>query len=125
MGDFNQYKENSIKNSYKLKQVVQKPTRKQAVLDKICTNMSNFYTNVDVIPQIGRSDHRVVLFLPDLITDFQFPHKVTRKSRSNGSNERAMFSLALSKTRWEPLYRLNDARDQLTMFTDSIVQLLD
>jgi len=50
--------------NYPLRQVVSGSTRKDALLDKIYTNMSDWYTRPVVISQIGLSDHKAVLMRP-------------------------------------------------------------
>ena len=42
-GDFYQYKDTFIKKSLSLKQIITKPTRNNAILDKVFTNMHAFY----------------------------------------------------------------------------------
>lgn len=63
-GDFNRLKDSYLKSSCLLKQVVTSPTRLQAILDKVYTNMAAYYADITVLPPVGRSDHRVVLSKP-------------------------------------------------------------
>ena len=50
-----------IKNHYHLKQIVKVPTRKNAVLDLILTNLAGHYANPEAFPPFGLSDHNTVL----------------------------------------------------------------
>jgi len=59
MGDFNQLRDSSLL-SYPLKQVVKSPTRNAAILDKIYTNLQDWYERPVVLPNVGRSNHRAV-----------------------------------------------------------------
>ncbi len=123
-GDFNQYKEHYMKRTHRLKQVVTKPTRKEAILDKVYTDMSQYYMS-DVIPQIGKSDHRVVLFLPQISDSLEPPTKTYKLVRSSGANERSMFAHDLKQVRWDELYQMEDVNKQLNFLQDTLTQLLD
>jgi len=59
IGDFNRLRDSAIL-SYPLKQVVKPPTRKAAILDKIYTNLWEWYEQPVILPNIVRSDHRAV-----------------------------------------------------------------
>jgi hypothetical protein len=52
-GDFNKFKDNSIKSAYSLKQIVSKPTRGSNILDKVLTNMFHLYNTPEILPHIG------------------------------------------------------------------------
>jgi len=56
LGDFNRLPEGSLR-AYPLRQVVSKPRRKHAILDKIFTNVSSWYTEPVVLPAVTNSDH--------------------------------------------------------------------
>ena len=71
MGDFNQMNTDVICTSTSLKQIVKKPTRNTAILDKILTNMKDFYSEADIMLPLGLSDHNSVEWGPLNI----FPHK--------------------------------------------------
>ena len=63
-GDFNHLNLQLIKNHYYLKQIVKVPTRKNAVLDLILTNLAGHYANPEAFPPFGLSDHNTVLAAP-------------------------------------------------------------
>ena len=63
VGDFNRLPDGPLRN-YPLRQVVRGSTRKSALLDKIYTNMSEWYKLPTIIAQIGSSDHRAVVMHP-------------------------------------------------------------
>ena len=54
----------SLCNGGNLTQVVDQPTRAQAILDKIITNVGKFYAKPLISAPIGLSDHSTVLWLP-------------------------------------------------------------
>ena len=65
MGDFNGLNIVELCDACELKQVVKLPTRKNAILDLIFTNSSNFfYENLSTLPSIGGSDHESVIYRP-------------------------------------------------------------
>ncbi len=70
LGDFNQLPDNYIALQYKLKQVVTKPTRENATLDKIFTNMGTLFREPLVLPKLGTSDHSMVLMKPYVPNSF-------------------------------------------------------
>ena len=64
MGDFNDLDIKEICDAGKLKQIVNVPTRKDAILDLILTNDDNtFYKNPLTLPSIHNSDHLCVLHI--------------------------------------------------------------
>ena len=65
-GDFNRVDISSIKRQFKLKQVVDFPTRAQNTLDLILTNLSTFYEKPEKFPPFGLSDHCTITFQPQL-----------------------------------------------------------
>ena len=63
-GDFNRLNVQPIMNLFRLKQIVKVPTRKNAILDLIVTNLQGHYENPQVFPPFGLSDHNTVLGSP-------------------------------------------------------------
>ena len=64
MGDFNKMKDSHLKRNHNLKQIVDLPTRVNAILDNIYPNVSNFYQRSVICAPIGLSDHKVVASHP-------------------------------------------------------------
>ena len=46
------------------KQIVDKPTRKGAILDKILTNMADLYPTPEICSHLGKSDHNIISAIP-------------------------------------------------------------
>ena len=63
-GDFNRLNVQPIMNLFRLKQIVKVPTRKNATLDLILTNLQAHYENPQAFPPFGLSDHNTVLTSP-------------------------------------------------------------
>ena len=55
---------NSIKKHFRLKQIVKAPTRGEATLDLVLTNMHEFYKSPQIFPPIGLSDHSTIVVSP-------------------------------------------------------------
>ena len=66
LGVFNQLPEGQLR-SCPLKQIVAGHTRNSATLDKIFTNISNWYHSPVILPTVTKSDHNTVLFPPIVI----------------------------------------------------------
>jgi len=64
LGDSNRLRDASL-SSYSLKQIVVGETRGRAMLDKIFTNIADWYKPSVILPEIGQSDHSTVLMLPN------------------------------------------------------------
>ena len=63
IGDFNQLKDNFLKLHYRFVQVGNIVTRGKATLDKIWTNMHDFYSMHVSISELGTSDHYMTVAL--------------------------------------------------------------
>lgn len=59
-GDFNRLDVKSIQRHFRLKQIVKMPTRKNAILDLVLTNLHEFYDTPQSFPPFGLSDHNTV-----------------------------------------------------------------
>ena len=64
LGDFNRTDINPIRRAHSLSQVVDKPTRKDAILDLIVTNLKTLYKCHAVHSPVGRSDHNTIYWSP-------------------------------------------------------------
>ncbi|XP_033628919.1 uncharacterized protein LOC117291377 [Asterias rubens] len=63
MGDFNRLELDPLLSN-NFTQIVDKPTREDAILDKIITNLASFYNPVEISSPLGLSDHRCVIVRP-------------------------------------------------------------
>ena len=123
-GDFNRMKDTYLKSACQLRQIVKRPTRKKAILDMCYTNMHNMYSTPQHEPPVGLSDHQVVICKPTM-SKYNPAQKLKFMKRVQGPNERAMFSLALRKIRWEPLYMLETCQEQYQYFQATIDNLMN
>ena len=65
-GDFNRLNIKRITTQFRLKQLVNKPTRGERILDLVLTNLPHLYdkNSVQTLPPFGLSDHNVVILRP-------------------------------------------------------------
>jgi len=63
LGDFNRVDVDPLLWVHGLKQVEDKPTRDDAVLDLIVTNVDTRYTRPEITSPMGLSDHNTVLWI--------------------------------------------------------------
>ena len=86
-GDFNTLNDKSLR-AYPLKQLVSGPTRGKATLDKIYTNIADWYQKPIIIPNIASSDHCGVVLRPTRVKTIACDcvHVAVRSKSSNGKN---------------------------------------
>jgi hypothetical protein len=124
VGDFNQMRD-SIILSYPLKHIVTRPTRRNNILDKIYTNINQYYNEPSPLPPIGSSDENVVLLTAK--TRMQSPNNNFCRiiSHCNDHNGKVMLANALFKFNWISLYRMNDCCSMPHYFDYVLSSLLD
>ncbi len=88
-GDINHLDSDQICSGNNLFQVVTKPTRGNAILDKIITNLDHYLKELEIYSPIGKSDHSCVLWCP-----------VDTLPKSNGTRSRTVRPLRDSNI-WE------------------------
>lgn len=123
-GDVNKLKDSYLKSSCQLKQVVSSPTRLQAILDKVYTNMAAFYADITVLPPVGRSDHRVVLCKPAPAETYKGPVISKVMKRNTCPQNKVRFIQALSEVQWECLYRAATCSEQYEILEATIHTLM-
>ncbi|XP_071498215.1 uncharacterized protein [Diadema antillarum] len=64
LGDFNELDITPLTASNGFAQVVDKPTRGHQTLDKIVSNINQFYVTPSILPPLGASDHATVMWSP-------------------------------------------------------------
>ena len=80
LGDFNTQDITDMLANHNLKQIVQKPTRGNNILDLILTNLSEHYSEPFVSAHLGSSDHGSVHWSP--LSNAQFSLERVKKKRS-------------------------------------------
>jgi len=123
IGDFNRMYDSALRE-YPMKQTVKSATRNTALLDKIYTNIADWYLPPVILPEIGGSDHRTVLSLP-VHSNVRRGSKVTAVVRSSDQNAKNLFARALNSVNWLPLYKMNDVDLMITYFYSTVTALID
>ena len=123
-GDFNQLNDSFLKKHYRFIQVVNTVTRAQAILDKIWMNMEELYSTPVSISELGRSDHNMILFKPKVKSQCDKGHVTRVTIKCMGVNEKENFASALSKIRWEPLYRRRSCEEKYVYYHTIIAELM-
>ena len=99
-------------------------TRNRAILDKMWSNVSLVYCCPTVLDGVGTSDHKMVLLVPSCFPTLDTGMVQSIVTRHMGNNERAMFTSALSHTRWEYMYTLPTCEEQFNLFQETMDYLL-
>ena len=116
MGDFNDMCVKDICDSCSLNQVVKIPTRKDSILDLILTNKENKYYEKPVsLPQIGKSDHLCVLYVPIENKNIHKDKNLTTTRIFHKSAIRE-FGAWLTKFNWNTLQMISDPNQKTAYF---------
>ena len=124
LGDFNRLHDVSLL-AYPLKEAVRSPTRKEAILDKIYTNLQDRYRQPTVIPNIGNSDHRAVLMSPAYSKNQDRGKDIVVTVRSQDANRKTLLAHAIQNVNWSPLYAMQGCDEMVTCFYDTITGVID
>ena len=123
-GDFNRLDIKSLKKHFRLKQIVKKPTRKDAILDLILTNLHDFYDDPRHFPPFGLSDHNTIAAEPRTrVSSRSIKYVFKRDMRASRKAEMGRF---LSSMDWPSLFTsFESCEDMLSMFCEAIHAGLD
>ena len=123
-GDFNRLGIKSLKKHFRLKQIVKKPTRKDAILDLILTNLHDFYDDPRHFPPFGLSDHNTIAAEPRTrVSSRSTKYVFKRDMRASRKAEMGRF---LSGMDWPSLFTsFESCEDMLSMFCETIHAGLD
>jgi hypothetical protein len=124
LGDFNSMDDRLLR-SYPLKQIVQVPTRGQACLDKIYTNIAEWFRPPFTVPNIASSDHRGVVLLQSTETNLPKSDSdifITRCISTNGKN---LLAHALTNFDWSVLATIKDINSKVAYFNNCVTILLN
>ena len=102
-GDFNRLDIKDLLNHFRLKQIVKVPTRKDATLDLVLTNMHEYYSSPQTYAPFGLSDHSTVVVTPDNGSRNTNKNKVVTRRDQRASNKTAMGKY-LSLIDWQLLF---------------------
>jgi len=103
--DFNKMTDKPLQD-IKLKQIVQRATRKSAILDNIYTDIGEWYIEPSILPNITKSDHQAVIMLPTDGGTHSTGHRIIASVRSNDSNKKSQLARHLATFDWSEMYKL-------------------
>ena len=98
------------------------PTRGAAILDKIYTNILDWYEKPVILPNIGQSDHNAVLMQATSgIRPTDSGNVVTISVRSQDPNGKALLAQAISEVDWTSLYSMDTCDEMVTQFYNTVI----
>ena len=118
-GDFNRMPDKSLRD-LTLKQIVKVTTRKAVTLDKIYTNIGDWYSKPVSEPGIANSDHQAIIVTPIL-----GGHPITASVRSKDHNSKILLAHHLAKFDWSLLYEMSSTESMVEYFYHVTTSLLD
>ena len=120
-GDFNRLNTHRLTTQFKLKQLVDKPTRGDQILDLVLTNLPQLYDSnaVQTFPPFGMSDHNVVLVRPKARPKGNGCSMRTTARRDTRPSRKLELGRYLSSIDWSPVNG-DDCEARLSMFVDII-----
>lgn len=124
LGDFNQLPDSQLK-SFPLQQIVTCPTRGNSILDKIYTNVTDWYQTPIILPGVSRSDHEAIHLKP--AADPRRPSRSIRVfyRRLVSPNRKALLCDELKRVNWTPLFTMNSCQFMVNYFYSVMIDLLD
>ena len=101
-GDFNRLKVNRLAAQFRLRQLVNKPTRGDQILDLVLTNQPDLYdiNSVQILPPFGLSDHNVVIVHPTTRTPREGPSRRTLSKRDTRASRKSELGRFLASIDW-------------------------
>ena len=102
-----------------------KVTRGKALLDKIFTNKSDWYSIPTTLPAVGSSDHAAVLMLATHNPNYRQGADIIVTRRICDNNSKVLLVNALAKINWLSLYHIESCEGMTNCFYDTINALFD
>ena len=126
-GDFNRLKVNRLAAQFRLRQLVDKPTRGDQILDLVLTNQPDLYdkNSVQTLPPFGLSDHNVVFVRPTIRAPRDGPSRRTVSKRDTRASRKSELGRFLVSIDWSVVSEAPNCETKLALFTDFIKIGLD
>ena len=116
LGDFNQLPDEAIER-YPLFRVVKEPTRGNAVLDKIFTNIAHWYGVPTILPPVDSSNNKSVMLQSVVGTKYNSGNIILCSRRIQGNNSKMLLATALNNMNWVALYRMESVNDMVSFLS--------
>ena len=123
-GDFNNLDTSFLAGILRLKQLVNLPTRGLNILDKFFTNFSDYFTDVQILPPLGRSDHKCVLVVPRVGLLRKVGYRYVVKRVFNNAVYDSIAKDLLSYN-WSNMYLENDVQKQADIFYSVVTDAVE
>lgn len=119
LGDFNDLRTEIIEQHTLMTQLVNQPTRDNAILDKILTSIPEHFCEPIVSAPISSGDHRVVIVHPhELIQSDRSPDVKFRPFRDSSVRS---FGQWITVHQWEELCNLDDPDNEVNVLLDTLM----
>ena len=124
-GDFNRLDVKRLQKHFRLKQIGKSPTRKNATLDLVLTNMGEYYTKPQIFPPFRLSDHNTVMVTPKhRNTSSNTKKSVFRRDRR--ASGKASMGRYLASLDWAVLFTsLESCNEMMQVFQEMVHTGLD
>ena len=124
LGDFNRTDINYLCRAHSLNQVVTEPTRNDAILDLIITNMKGLFKKPNVCSPIGKSDHNTVYWpsLSTIRTVGKIQKKTVRPLLKPNMHE---FGRWITNHTWDEVLNATNSVDKTEAFYSTIHEAID
>ena len=124
-GDFNRLDTKPIERHFRLKQIVKIPTRKDAILHRVLTNLHRFYVAPQGFPPFGLSDHNTITVEAKVRDNSRQQSRFVFK-RDKRENRKAELGRYLSAIDWTMLFSsANSCQEMLDIFNKVLHTELD
>ena len=123
-GDFNRLNINSLLRQFRLKQLVKVPTRNNATLDLLLTNLHEHYELSQAFPPFGLSDHNTIVFTPK-VKDCNTRRKKMIIKRDRRASHRAELGRYLSSINWVSILADKNCENMWNIFHNVVLTGLD
>ena len=119
-GDFNRLNINRLLKHFHLKQLVKAPTRNDAILDLVLTNLHEYYLSPEILPPFSLSDHNNVIVRP--LAKSQKPNKrIVIRKRDHRQSRKAELGRYLSSIDWYSIISIqNNCEEMWNIFYDVV-----
>ena len=87
-GDFNHFPDRFLTNGQNMKQIVDKNTRQNKILDKCYPNCGEFYYQIKFLPNLGKSGHLALLCKPNQNAKYDKGQQCTKQTRVSGNKKK-------------------------------------
>ncbi|XP_072179177.1 uncharacterized protein [Diadema setosum] len=125
LGDFNQLDTDTICQNISLQQIIKAPTRNNALLDKIMTNLMRFYRNAEITSPLGLSDHNVILWYPQLSSLLHRNVVHTRVVRPMRDSDIRAFGQWISSQTWSEVSDAGETAGKCDAFYAALHSAID